>query len=442
MRRSPDRLGGVRRARRAAAAASLGLAGAAAAAAPARAQAVAGDAPVAVDVGLARIQQAGTAPLVAPSVGASWRARSALGALGAAAVAAAGDGRVAAQLALDGARAFGPAGAPREVTAELRAVRVPNTPWAAQLLAGVRQQVALGGVARRGGAWAGVQGGVVRQVGEAWPSGAAEAGAWWRVGAAGRAAVTATGATARVQERGLVAAGLNAFGPARVRTGDVVASFARAAGRVELGAWAGARAYAPGTLRALPPDADDPRLPGAPLRLRGIAAASATAWLWPVAGVTASAGALPNDPVRGLPAARHLSLALRVRPGAARRVGSAVGPASGAAVAGPSLAVDGDGPAPNGSAGGGSAGTGAPPARVLRVDAPGARRVWLRADATAWRAVELARDPEGGWAAALPLASGTHRVLVRVDDGPWRAPANLPAVDDDLGGRVGLLVVP
>jgi 1,4-alpha-glucan branching enzyme len=76
------------------------------------------------------------------------------------------------------------------------------------------------------------------------------------------------------------------------------------------------------------------------------------------------------------------------------------------------------------------------------VDAPGARRVWLRADATAWRAVELARDPGGGWSAALPLASGTHRVLVRVDDGPWRAPANLPAVDDDMGGRVGLLVVP
>jgi hypothetical protein len=43
---------------------------------------------------------------------------------------------------------------------------------------------------------------------------------------------------------------------------------------------------------------------------------------------------------------------------------------------------------------------------------------------------------------ALVLAPGTHRVLVRVDDGPWRPPTNLPAVDDEMGGRVGLLVVP
>jgi hypothetical protein len=66
----------------------------------------------------------------------------------------------------------------------------------------------------------------------------------------------------------------------------------------------------------------------------------------------------------------------------------------------------------------------------------------MRADATGWRAPELARGPDGEWTVALPLAPGTHRVLVRVDDGPWRPPANLPAVDDDLGGTVGLLVVP
>ena len=38
--------------------------------------------------------------------------------------------------------------------------------------------------------------------------------------------------------------------------------------------------------------------------------------------------------------------------------------------------------------------------------------------------------------------AGAHRVAFRVDDGPWQPPADLPAVDDEYGGRVGLLVVP
>jgi hypothetical protein len=80
--------------------------------------------------------------------------------------------------------------------------------------------------------------------------------------------------------------------------------------------------------------------------------------------------------------------------------------------------------------------------RVVRVTAPGARRVQLRADATGWRVVDLARGADGAWEAVLPLVPGTHRVLVCVDGDTWRPPANLPAVDDDLGGRVGLLVVP
>ena len=40
------------------------------------------------------------------------------------------------------------------------------------------------------------------------------------------------------------------------------------------------------------------------------------------------------------------------------------------------------------------------------------------------------------------VTSGTHRMMLRIDGGEWRAPANAPTVDDDFGGRVGLLVVP
>jgi hypothetical protein len=81
--------------------------------------------------------------------------------------------------------------------------------------------------------------------------------------------------------------------------------------------------------------------------------------------------------------------------------------------------------------------------RRLAVRAPdGARRVRLRGDATGWQPVDLAFEPAGMWALALALAPGPHRVQLQVDDGPWRSPANLPAVDDDLVGPAGLLVAP
>ena len=79
--------------------------------------------------------------------------------------------------------------------------------------------------------------------------------------------------------------------------------------------------------------------------------------------------------------------------------------------------------------------------RRVRVVAPGARTVELMADFTDWTSVMLA--PAGdGFEGSAAVAAGSHRILVRIDGGPWRPAANTPAVDDDLGGRVGLLVVP
>jgi hypothetical protein len=79
--------------------------------------------------------------------------------------------------------------------------------------------------------------------------------------------------------------------------------------------------------------------------------------------------------------------------------------------------------------------------RVLRIRAPGARRIELMADFTEWSPVTL--TPTGSaFEKSVTLTPGSHRVLIRVDGGPWRPAANTPAVDDDLGGRVGLLVVP
>jgi 1,4-alpha-glucan branching enzyme len=79
--------------------------------------------------------------------------------------------------------------------------------------------------------------------------------------------------------------------------------------------------------------------------------------------------------------------------------------------------------------------------RQLRVRAPGARRVEVMGDFTDWEAVEL--SPAGElFERAIPITSGTHRLLLRIDGGEWIPAANTPGVDDDLGGRVGLLVVP
>lgn len=80
--------------------------------------------------------------------------------------------------------------------------------------------------------------------------------------------------------------------------------------------------------------------------------------------------------------------------------------------------------------------------RTLRVRIPGAARVELKGDFTGWEPVALAPGGEAGtWQVTLPLAPGTYRLNVRVDDGEWTAPPGLMDVEDEFGGRVGLLVV-
>ena len=79
--------------------------------------------------------------------------------------------------------------------------------------------------------------------------------------------------------------------------------------------------------------------------------------------------------------------------------------------------------------------------RVVRVRSPGAQRVEIRGDFTDWQPVEL--KPTGTtFNGRVALARGSHHMVVRIDGGPWRPAVNTPDVDDDLGGRAGLLVVP
>jgi len=42
----------------------------------------------------------------------------------------------------------------------------------------------------------------------------------------------------------------------------------------------------------------------------------------------------------------------------------------------------------------------------------------------------------------LTLPAGAHRIAVRVNGGPWRAPRGLAPVNDDFGGKAGVVVIP
>jgi hypothetical protein len=166
--------------------------------------------------------------------------------------------------------------------------------------------------------------------------------------------------------------------------------------------------------------------------------AIATARLTGHLALVLSGGRYPTDPTRGSIAGRYVSAALRVaiprRPPPGPRL--ATSPPRAAAPAPDTAVGDGrDPPALEVRAGRGAA-------RTLRVRAPGASRVEVMGDFTHWEPVQLSRAGPDLWEATLPIASGMHRLNVRIDGGPWSVPRGTIAVTDDFGGRVGLVVVP
>ena len=78
---------------------------------------------------------------------------------------------------------------------------------------------------------------------------------------------------------------------------------------------------------------------------------------------------------------------------------------------------------------------------IVRVVASDSARVEVAGSFSAWQPVTLRRTTDG-WEAQVALPSGMHRVAVRINGGPWRAPANLGKVRDEFGGASGIVVVP
>jgi hypothetical protein len=369
-----------------------------------------------VDAGAALLAQDNTATVVAPTIGADWRldaVRSTLRASGSATVA--NSDRWAVQGVGAGSWFFGTAYAPREVGAVASVLRLFGVPTslAASLVA--RQHVSNGDA----GAWIGGSAGLTGAGFTLAPTLGVD-GALWRRGTNWRATLSVSALTAWLDS-----ARVYLLPPAtRFSALDVAGGLEWHDPRFELAGSVGMRrsAWTGGE--------------GPPAGTAFVALGSAVVPLRPVPGLALvlSAGNQFADPIRGAPSVRYVALSLRLRPAALRHAPPKSPPTSVATLDSGDGASAGSGTATLVVSGSGSQ-------RTIHVHAAAARHVELRSDATGWRSVELVRQDDD-WETTIALAPGTHRVMLRIDDGEWSPPANLPVVDDDFGGRVGLLVVP
>ncbi|HRP09365.1 MAG TPA: hypothetical protein PLL69_12850, partial [Gemmatimonadales bacterium] len=70
---------------------------------------------------------------------------------------------------------------------------------------------------------------------------------------------------------------------------------------------------------------------------------------------------------------------------------------------------------------------------------PGGARARVMGEMTGWRAVELEPVGRGRFSGWFLIGSGTYRINISLDEGPWIAPPGMPRVEDGFGGLVGLL---
>ncbi len=156
---------------------------------------------------------------------------------------------------------------------------------------------------------------------------------------------------------------------------------------------------------------------------RPFAAVDAAVWVTPRLAVVGAVGRQLSDLARGTPDTRFAALALRIA--MHDRASSPVPARRPPTIAQSRLALVSD-----------STGQ----SRIV-VAAPLGEVVELTGTVTNWEPVALVRRGQG-WELDRPVTSGVHRVLIRVDGGPWTVPANLPAAADDFGGSVGIITVP
>jgi hypothetical protein len=72
---------------------------------------------------------------------------------------------------------------------------------------------------------------------------------------------------------------------------------------------------------------------------------------------------------------------------------------------------------------------------------PGANNVAIAGEWNDWTPVTMARLDGARWRADLALSQGVHRFSLVVDGRRWMVPQGVATLPDDMGGRVGILVV-
>jgi hypothetical protein len=149
---------------------------------------------------------------------------------------------------------------------------------------------------------------------------------------------------------------------------------------------------------------------------------TATRALTPELALVAGAGRAGSDPVTSVPGSRYFVVGLRLKvspPGIGSFVAPPPVPEHTPFRVGPAL----------------------PAGREVSLLAPAARLVELAGDFTDWRPVLMRYAGAGVWRATLPIAPGLHRLAVRIDAGPWKAPPGSRPITSEFGGEVAEIVV-
>jgi hypothetical protein len=145
----------------------------------------------------------------------------------------------------------------------------------------------------------------------------------------------------------------------------------------------------------------------------------ATAWVSSRSAVVLSAGRTLDDPIRGIPRTTFLSLSLHLS--AARHLSLS----RRASIPGARVSIERVDDS----------------RRRIEVRGVSASRIDVMGDFTDWAPIALEAFGDC-WRLERPIASGLHRIALRIDGGEWIVPANLPRATDDLGGVFGLVTVP
>jgi hypothetical protein len=331
-----------------------------------------------------------TAAAIAPSVG--WRsARTALAARGTFLLFQSGHTSI--QGLVTASTFSQPAGPLRfEALAEVGASTYERYASFAHLLGGVRLHL----LGRRWGVWAGPMAGDVSRGGGG-EGAAGYAAGWWARGSAGAVQITWTRITVID----------TAFG-------DLRGHVEWRTGPLELTGSAGWRSTSRGGTSG------------------GYGEASAA---WRIArwgSLIVAAGRYPSDPVTGSIGGRYVTGGLRLAPQTARA------DAARAHVAALMRRHGEEPPVPVGA----TVALQPDGARsVLLVRAPGAHRVEVMGDFTAWLPVTLVAADTGTFRYPEALAPGLYRFNLRVDGRPWGVPQGAAVAVDEFGGTVGLLAV-